>query len=69
MLGVHIIPMLDFREHFTFITKAVKRLAKTLAKRKLSPSLKSLAVEQLLDGAVLHPRVDDADSRGTRHVS
>jgi hypothetical protein len=48
MLGVHINPMLDFREHFLHITKDVKKLAKALAKRKLSPSLKSMAIEQLL---------------------
>ena len=48
MLGVHINPMLDFREHFLHITKDVKRLANTLQKRKLSPPLKSLAIEQLL---------------------
>jgi hypothetical protein len=48
MSGVHINPMLDFREHFLHITKDVMKLAKTLAKRKLSPSLKSLAIEQQL---------------------
>jgi hypothetical protein len=48
MLGVHINPMLDFREHFLYITKDVKELAKVLAKRKLSPPLKSIAIEQLL---------------------
>ena len=48
MLGVHINPMLDFREHFLHITKDVKKLAKTLANRKLSPSLKAVAIEQLL---------------------
>jgi hypothetical protein len=48
MLGVHINPMLDFREHFHHITKDVKKLAIALAKRKLSPPLKSLAIEQLL---------------------
>jgi hypothetical protein len=37
MLGVHINPMLDFREHFHHITKDVRKLAKALAKRKLSP--------------------------------
>ena len=37
MLGVHINPMLDFREHFHHITKDVKKLAIALAKRKLSP--------------------------------
>ncbi len=48
MLGVHINPMLDFREHFLHITKDVKKLAKALAKCKLSPPLKSIAIEQLL---------------------
>ena len=48
MLGVHINRMLDLREHFLHITKDVKKLANALAKRKLSPSLKSLAIEQLL---------------------
>jgi hypothetical protein len=48
MLGVHINPMLYFREHFLYITKDVNKLAKALAKRKLSPPLKSLAIEQLL---------------------
>jgi hypothetical protein len=48
MLGVHIIPMLDVREHFLFITRDEKILAKALEKRKLSPSLKSIAIEQLL---------------------
>ena len=48
MLGVHINPMLDFREHFFHITKDVKKLAKALAKRKLRPPLKSLAIELLL---------------------
>ena len=35
MLGVHINPVLDFREHFTNITKDVRKLAKALTKRKL----------------------------------
>jgi len=48
MLGVHINPMLDFREHFHHINKDVKILGKALAKRKLSPPLKTLALEQLL---------------------
>jgi hypothetical protein len=48
MLGVHIKPMLDFRELFLHITKDVEKLAKALAKRKLTLSLKSLAIEQLL---------------------
>ena len=48
MLEVHINSMLDFQEHFLHVTKDVKKLAKALAKRKLSPPLKSLAIEQLL---------------------
>ena len=40
--------VLDFREHHTNITKDVRKLAKTLAKRKLSPTLKTNIVEQLL---------------------
>ena len=41
--------VLDFREHHTFITKYVRKLAKELAKRKLSPTHKtSTIVEQLL---------------------
>ena len=45
---VHINPMLDFREHIHPITKDVKKLFKALAKRKLSPPLKTLAIEQPL---------------------
>jgi hypothetical protein len=37
--GVHINPMFDFREHFFHITKDVTKLAKVLAKHKLSPFL------------------------------
>ena len=48
MLGVHINPMLDFREHFLHITKDVRKLAKAIAKRRLSLPLKSLAIEYLL---------------------
>ena len=48
MLGVHINPMLDSREHFLHITKDVKKLAKALAKRKLSLFLKTITIEQLL---------------------
>jgi hypothetical protein len=47
MLGVHISDMLDFREHFFHITKDVNKLAKALAQRKLSPPLKSIAIEEL----------------------
>ena len=48
MLGVHINPILDFREHFTYITKDVRKLAKALKNRKLSPPYKTLVMEQLL---------------------
>ncbi len=48
MLGVHINPMLDFRQHFHHITKDVNKIAKALAKRKLNPPLKALAIEQFL---------------------
>jgi hypothetical protein len=48
MLGVHIKPILDVREHFMHITKDVRKLAKALTNRKPSPPYKPLAVEQLL---------------------
>jgi len=48
MLGVHINTILDFRENLTHINKDVRKLAKALAKQKLSPSLKTLVTEQLL---------------------
>jgi len=48
MLRDHVNPMLDFREHFVHITKDVKELAKALAKHKLSPSFKRLAIEKIL---------------------
>jgi hypothetical protein len=48
MLGLHINPVPDFREHLAHITKDVRKLAKTPAKIKLSPSLKTLVIEQLL---------------------
>jgi hypothetical protein len=47
MLGVHVNPVLDFREHLDHITKDVRKLAITIAKRKLSPFLKTLVIEQL----------------------
>jgi len=40
--------VLDFKKHHTYITKDVRKLAKTLAKRKLSPTHKTNIVEQLL---------------------
>jgi hypothetical protein len=48
MIGVHVNMVLDSREHQTHIIKDVRKLAKTLAKRKLSPSHKTTIVEQLL---------------------
>jgi hypothetical protein len=48
MLGVHINPMLDFREHVLHITKDIKKLAKALAKRKPSSPLKSMVIEKVL---------------------
>ena len=48
MLGVHINPILDFKDHFMHITKDVRKLAKALTNRKLSPPYKTLVVEQLL---------------------
>ena len=48
ILGVHINPVLVFREHLAHITKDILKLAKALAKRKLRPSFKLLVVEQLL---------------------
>jgi hypothetical protein len=49
MLEVHINPLLDFREHFTRITKDVRKLAKALTNRKFCPTYKNLVVEQLLN--------------------
>ena len=48
MLGVHINTVLDFKEHLAHITKDVKLIAKTLARRNLSPPYKTLVIEQLL---------------------
>ena len=48
MLVVHINPVLDFREYHAHITKDARKLAKSLTKRKLSPSYKTLVIEQLL---------------------
>ncbi len=48
MLGVHVNPTLYFREHLAHITKDVRLLAKTVAKRNLSPPYKTLVIEQLL---------------------
>ena len=48
MLGVHINPMLDFRDHLKHITFDIKKLAKALAKRLISPNRKKLVIDQLL---------------------
>ena len=48
MIGVHINTILDFKEHLAHITKDVRLIAKTLARRKLSPPYKTLVIEQLL---------------------
>ncbi len=48
MLEVYIIPVLDFREHVTNITKDVRKLAKALTNGKLNPPYKTLVAEQLL---------------------
>jgi hypothetical protein len=47
MLGVHINPMLDFRDHLKHITTNSRKLAKAVTKRLLSPNRKKLAIEQL----------------------
>ncbi len=48
MLGVHINPMLDFRDNLKHITIDIRKLAKALAKRLLSPNRKKLVIKQLL---------------------
>ena len=48
MLGVHINPILDFRDHLKHITGGIRKLAKVLTKRLLSPNRKKLVIEQLL---------------------
>ncbi len=48
MLGVHINPMLDFRDHLKHITSDRRKLAKVLTKRLLSPNRKKLVIKQLL---------------------
>jgi hypothetical protein len=48
ILGVHINPVLDFRQRIARITKDVRKLAKALAKLKLSPPFKTLVIQQLL---------------------
>jgi hypothetical protein len=48
MLGVHINPMLDFRDHLKHITTDIRKLAKVLTKRLLSPNRRKLVIDQLL---------------------
>ncbi len=45
---IDINPILDIREHFNHITEDVRKISTTLPKRTLSPSHKTLLVEQLL---------------------
>ena len=40
MLGVHINPMLDFRDHLKHTTTEVRQLARVLTKRRQSPNRK-----------------------------
>jgi hypothetical protein len=48
MLGVQINPMLDFKNHLKHITTEVRKLARVLTKRRLTPSRKQLIIDQLL---------------------
>ena len=48
MLGVHINPMLDFKQHYAAITKDVKALIGPLRRAKLSPRRKHNIIHQLL---------------------
>jgi hypothetical protein len=48
MLGVHINPVLDFRDHLKHIRVDIRKLAKPLTKRLLSPNRKKLVIEQPL---------------------
>jgi hypothetical protein len=48
MLGVHIILMLDFRDHLKRVTSDVRHLAKVLTKRLLSPNRKNQVIDELL---------------------
>ena len=48
MLGVQINPMLDFRDHLKHITTEVRKLARVLTKRRLSPNRKQMVIDQLL---------------------
>jgi hypothetical protein len=48
MLGVQIHPMLDFRDHLKHITTEVRKRARVLTKRRLSPNIIQLVIAQLL---------------------
>jgi hypothetical protein len=48
MLGVQINPMLDFRDHLKHITTEVRKIARVLTKRRLSPNRKQRVIYQLI---------------------
>ncbi len=48
MMGVHINPMLNFRDHLKHIIVHVRKLAKVLTRRLLSPNREKLVIDQLL---------------------
>jgi hypothetical protein len=48
MPRVQINPMLDFRDHLKHITTEVRKLARVLTKRRVSPNRKQLVIGQLL---------------------
>ena len=48
MLGVHVNPLLDFRQHYLHVTSDVRRIASALRHRPLSPYRKQKVVDQLL---------------------
>jgi hypothetical protein len=49
MLGVDTKTALDFRESFTHIAKDIRKLAKALTNRKLSPYYETIVVKQVLE--------------------
>ncbi len=44
MLGIHINQVMHFRKHFTSIAQDVRKLAKALTNRKLSPPNKTMVI-------------------------
>ena len=48
MLGVHINPLLNFTDHYNYITKEVRSIASVLRMHKLSPGRKQCIIQQLL---------------------